>query len=105
RGERRERLEHVRGLATRHRLHVVVHPEVVVAELLSQLRELLGAFPRARGVPTGVLELPTLQGERAVPQLGCGHARSMPLKSHHWISIIMGRRYRIYMLVMASIPW
>ena len=79
RGEGRERLEHVRGLTARHRLDVVVHPEVVVAELLGELRELLGALPRARRVPARVLELPTLERERAVAQLRCRHARSMPL--------------------------
>ncbi len=68
RGEHRERLEHVRGLAPGHRLHVVVHPEVVVAEGLDLLGQLHAAGPRLGGTPAGVLELPALGDERPVPQ-------------------------------------
>ena len=69
-----------------------------VEGMLGELRELLRALPRARGIPARVLELPALQRERSVSKFGRGHfapwsARGMPLKSHHWISIIIGSRY------------
>jgi len=70
RGERRERLEHVRRLPPRHGLDVVVHPEVVVAELLGELCELLAPRPCVARRPTRVLELPTLRDECPVTKFG-----------------------------------
>ena len=52
RGQGRERLEHVRRLAARHGLDVVVDPEVVVAELLGELRELDRCAPTRRPRPS-----------------------------------------------------
>ncbi len=53
------------GSRRRHGLDVVVHPEVVVAERLGELRDLLRARPRVGRTPAGVLELPALRRERA----------------------------------------
>ena len=94
RSERGERLEHVRRLTSRHGLHVVVDPEVVVAEVLREPRHLDRARPRVAGVPTGVLELPTLRRERAEPegQVEAPSAGRDSLKSHHCTSTIIGSR-------------
>ena len=64
-GEGRERLENVSRLAARHRLDVVVHPEMVIAQLFGEVRELFRAVPRVGRRPSAVLELPTLRRERA----------------------------------------
>ena len=76
RGHHRPRLEAGLGLTPRHRLDVVVDPEVVVAEVLGPQRDLLGLRPRVGRAHARELELPALGHERPPAQ------RHEPARSH-----------------------
>ena len=94
RGQRGERLEHVRRFASRHRLEMVVHPQVVVPEPFRELRDLDRSLPGAARRPAGVLEFPTLRRKDAVAQRVSQEAASAGcLKFQYCTSIVIGSKY------------
>ena len=76
----------------RHRLDVVVDPDVVVAELFCESRDLHPSCPRRRRGHPRVLELPSLWHEDAESQ-AAQVVSDHDANSHHWSSHIIGRRY------------
>src|ERR1019366_9215489 len=107
-GQRRqhgEGLEDMGRSATRDRLHVVVDPQVVVAQGLGQFGQLDRAGPGIGSVPPGVLELPTLGDEDAHLEPAVHRGTAHWANSHHWISHIMGSRYRTYSEWIFTTPW